>query len=96
MTAKDILQKTRAYLATGKWCKHMFSDSAGNCCLVAALDNFSGNNDSLFQSAKDKLDAALVSRAVISGRNYSVMSFNDHPDTKLQDVLALIDEALDE
>lgn len=93
----EVLHNARALLdRPWGWTKGAFrkaSRNGGTCyCAAGALERAAGRRfDPAYRGARNALSVALIG----SGWDTSVVEFNDAPETKKKDVLALFDRAID-
>lgn len=86
----SLLRRVRDHIAAG-WCQHAF-EMPGRVCLLGAVDYATSHEGD--GRSYNAVCAAL--RRQLPKPFYNLVDFNDNPATTQQDVLALVDRALQE
>lgn len=92
MTPKDVLKDAREWLSDPEhWCKgSLGSREEGHTCLLGALLTSSRPDTEEEQAA-----VTVVIKIIRALYGRSTLGFNDDPDTKHEDVLKVLDAAIE-
>lgn len=84
---KQVLLDAKQLLLVKSWCKYSYEDARGRHCLVGAISQAAPFDQSW--------DTIQELRDFNNQPNESLSSFNDAPTTTLEDVLNLLDRAIE-